>query len=92
MLMYQIELSKKVFRFINSLRPKEKIRITQAFEKLCENPYSGDSDIKKMKGHDSVYRLRIGNYRFLYKIDNDILIIFMFDAGHRKDIYREINP
>ncbi len=86
--MYKLELSNKTFKFINSLRPKEKIRITQAFAKLCEDPYYSDSDIRKLKGHDSVYRLRIGNYRFLYKVDNDILIIFMFDAGHRKDIYR----
>ncbi len=86
--MYKLELSKKAFKFINSLRPKEKIRITQAFTKLCENPYAGESDIKKLKGQEDVYRLRMGDYRFLYKIKNDILIIFVFDAGHRKDIYR----
>ena len=85
---YKLALDKKPAQFINSRTPKEKAKITAALDKLCKNPYRNDLDIKKLKHPKNVYRLRIGNYRFLYKIKNDVLIIFMFDAGHRKDIYR----
>ncbi len=85
---YKLKVAKKVFRFLKT----QQIWLLDKFElqidKLVENPYRNDLDIKKLKGQKDSYRLRIGNYRFLYKIEKDVLIIFMFDAGHRKDIYK----
>jgi mRNA interferase RelE/StbE len=43
---------------------------------------------KKLQGENNIYRIRIGVYRLLYSIEADVLTIFVFDVGHRKDIYR----
>ena len=52
---------------------------------LTENPRSRIS--KKLKGEDS-YRLRIGDYRMVYNIDDKYKVITVFRIGHRKDVYR----
>jgi mRNA interferase RelE/StbE len=87
--MYEIEFRKQVIRFIDKRTPKDKTRITNIFLKLKENPYRSDLDIKKLEGRPNVYRLRIGKYRFLYKIIKDRLLIFVQKADTRGDIYKE---
>jgi len=86
--MYEIELRKQVLRFIDKRTPKEKTRITNIFLKLKADPYRSDLDIKKLQGRPNVYRLRIGKYRFLYKIIENRLLIFMQKADTRGDIYK----
>lgn len=46
-------------------------------------------DIKKLKGHDTLLRLRVGNYRIVYTVDNGKCIIFVIDAGNRGEIYNQ---
>ncbi len=43
---------------------------------------------KKLTGAE-LYRLRVGNYRILYEIDDDQLFILVIRAGHRRDVYRQ---
>jgi len=51
---------------------------------LLQEDLSGD--VKKLKGFKDRYRLRVGKYRVLFKLDKDVVIIY--DFGDRKDIYR----
>jgi mRNA interferase RelE/StbE len=54
---------------------------------LRTNPFYG-SNIKKLKGeYRDVYRFRIGAYRLFYKINQDKVIVFVFDIESRKDAY-----
>ena len=43
---------------------------------------------KKLKGRDG-WRVRVGDYRVIYKIDDNVLIILVIDIGHRKNIYNK---
>ena len=43
---------------------------------------------RALVGQDSVYRLRVGKYRIIYKILDDGLLIVIVKIGHRKDVYR----
>jgi len=52
---------------------------------LEENPRPPGS--KKLKGRAG-YRLRIGDYRVIYEIEDNILRVIVIDVGHRKDIYQ----
>jgi len=45
-------------------------------------------DIKSLQGYDNLYRLRIGQVRLIYQIENDELIIFIIKVGNRGDIYK----
>jgi mRNA interferase RelE/StbE len=85
--MYEISIKKQVTKFLR----KQPLWVSQKFEKalimLKENPYRRDLDIKKLRGFENDYRLRIGNYRFLYKIIQNRLLIYMYKAGSRGDVY-----
>jgi len=54
---------------------------------LRTNPFYG-TNIKKLRGeYRDVYRFRIGAYRLFYKINQDKVIVFVFDIENRKDAY-----
>ena len=42
----------------------------------------------KLQGGNNEYRIRFGTYRILYSIQDDILIVYVFDVDHRKQVYR----
>lgn len=83
-LMYQIIIKKKAKKYIDKLSKNEKSRIVTAIEKLPNG-----EDIKKLKGHSDLLRLRVGEYRIIYTIDNGKLTVIVIDAGNRGDIYKE---
>ncbi len=82
--MYQIIIKKKAKKFIDKLPINERKRIVYAIEHLPNG-----EDIKKLKGHDELLRLRIGEYRIIYSVDNGKLIVYVVDAGNRGDIYKK---
>ena len=82
--MYKIIMKKPAKKFIDKLPKNEKIRIIKAIEKLPDGV-----DIKKLKGHDNVYRLRIGDYRILYTVDNGEYTVIVINAGNRGQIYQQ---
>ncbi|GAI91672.1 unnamed protein product, partial [marine sediment metagenome] len=61
--------------------------ISNKISSLAENPYP--EGYKKLKGSENDYRIRIGNYRIVYSIYNEILTIEVIKISHRKDIYRK---
>jgi mRNA interferase RelE/StbE len=82
---YRIELKKSVLKDFDSLSKKDLQRILVAIELLADDPRPPQS--KKLSGLEQ-YRLRQGNYRILYSIKHDLLIVFVVAVGHRKEIYR----
>lgn len=82
--MYQIIIKKKAKKFIDKLPKNEKIRVVSAIMRLPDG-----EDIKKLKGHDTLLRLRVGNYHIVYTVDNGKCIIFVIDAGNRGEIYNQ---
>lgn len=82
--MYKIIVKKKAKKFIDKLPRNEKIRVVKAIEMLPNG-----EDIKKLKGHTDLLRLRVGDYRIIYTVDNGELIVFVIDAGNRGEIYNK---
>ena len=81
-MMYQIIIKEKAKKFIDSLPMNERRRVVAAIERLPDG-----EDIKRLKGHDNFLRLRVGDYRILYTVDNGELIVYVIDAGNRGQIY-----
>lgn len=73
---------KKAKKFIDKLPRNEKRRVVAAIEQLPNG-----EDIKKLKGHSDLLRLRVGEYRIVYTVDNGKLMILVIDAGNRGEIY-----
>lgn len=80
--MYQLIIRKKAKKFIDHLSLNEKKRVTRAIEQL---PHG--ENIKPLKGHEGLFRLRVGQYRIIYTVDHGKLIVIVVDAGNRGDIY-----
>jgi mRNA interferase RelE/StbE len=59
--------------------------IKSAIARLSDNPRP--QGYKKLKGEDA-YRIRIGDYRVIYEINDDRIIVTVVSVGHRKDIYK----
>ncbi len=82
--MYKIIIKKKAKKFIDKLPKNERMRIAKAIQLLPNG-----EDIKKLKGHSDLLRLRVGEYRIIYTVDNGELIIYVVDAGNRGEIYKK---
>ena len=65
---------------------KDRQRIVLGIQSLGENPRPFGSE--KLSGHLDLYRVREGNYRILYSIDDEKLLVDVIKVGHRKDVYR----
>lgn len=83
---YKLEVKRSARKVLLSL-PKAAVQaISQAIDGLAENPYP--PGCKKLGGAEHTYRLRSGDYRIVYTVDNAVLIIEVVKIGHRKKIYR----
>ena len=82
--MYKIIIKKKAKKFIDKLTKNEKIRVVKAIEMLPNG-----EDIKKLKGYSDLLRLRVGDYRIIYTVDNGELVVIVIDAGNRGEIYNK---
>lgn len=63
--MYKIIIKKLAKKFIDRLPMNEKRRVVAAIEQLPDG-----EDIKRLKGHRDLLRLRVGDYRIIYSVDN----------------------
>ena len=56
-------------------------------KKFLEKLPNGE-DIKALKGYDNLLRLRVGEYRIIYTVNNGECVILVIDAGNRGEIYK----
>jgi len=86
-LTYQVLIARDAERDIGALQASVVPRVFKAMRALGTNPRP--AGCKKLKGaHSESWRIRVGAYRILYVIDDDIRIVEVREVGHRKDIYR----
>jgi mRNA interferase RelE/StbE len=87
---YAFEFTATARRQLRTIDQTTALRILHALSRLGDDPYRDDADVKKLSGHDDLYRLRVGAYRIAYTIDDGKLIILVVEVGHRRDIYRRL--
>lgn len=85
-MIYEIIVKKSAVKEIENLPVKVLPKITQSISDLAVTPRPQHS--KKLKGTKSnLWRIRVGDYRVVYLIDDKIQIIDVQKVGHRKDVY-----
>jgi len=82
---YRIEWRPRARKAFLALDKPVRSRVGDAVEALAQDPRP--AGVKAIVGADGVLRIRVGDYRVLYMIDDDELVVLVVTAGHRRDIY-----
>jgi mRNA interferase RelE/StbE len=82
--MYNIQIEKSVVKSLEKISEPYYTQIKNAILKLANNPRP--QGYKKLKGRDG-FRIRVANYRIIYDINDNILLIEIIEIGHRREVY-----
>ena len=83
---YKIEVSLTAEKQLRKLSQKDQISVLKRIQELSGEPRPNHS--RKLRGQNNIYRVRVGNYRILYSIEDKHLTIIILKVGHRRDVYR----
>lgn len=84
---YTVVVSKSVQKQIDDLPSDMKERIADKIQNLADEPRP--DGVVKLKGSDNEYRIRVGDYRVRYEIDDENQLVQLLQCKHRKDVYRK---
>ena len=82
---WKVHIERKALKALKKIPNPYKFNITDSLEKLSEDPRP--SGCVKLKGADDLCRIRVNDYRIIYQIKNEELLILVVRIGHRGDIY-----
>jgi mRNA interferase RelE/StbE len=85
---YEVRLKPSAERALRKLPAQIRSRIGSRLDGLASNPRP--SGCEKLAGADDLYRVRVGDYRLVYQISDEILVILVVTIGHRSDVYRRL--
>ena len=87
MALYKIEINKKVRKKdLSTIAAADVKKIVKRIQKLAEDPYPANAI--QLKGREE-WRIRQGNYRILYIVNEQIITVFVVKIGHRRDVYKK---
>ena len=82
---YKLLIKPSAVKELEALPAKDRRRLVGRLQKLSSEPRPPGSE--KLSGHD-LYRIRQGNYRVLYSVEDLALIVLVIKIGHRREVYR----
>jgi mRNA interferase RelE/StbE len=83
---YRVTLTDRAERDLAAIDPPQQQRIVKALRRLAAEPRR-DPQVRRLSGRDE-YRLRVGDYRVLFEIEDDQLVVLVVEIGHRRGVYR----
>lgn len=86
---YRIELTARAYRDFKKLPKHVQAQVASRIDGLATDPRPAGA--KKLAESEGIYRLRSGNYRILYRIEDDVLLILVLAIGDRREIYRRLS-
>ena len=94
---FQVRLNKEIRSILLSLPRAHQEKVGKLIDRLNKNPYptrikfidisSTNFDIKKCKGHQTRFRVRLGEYRLIYEIDEANHLVLILKLDDRGDVY-----
>ena len=82
---WRVEFEARAKRELDALDTTARERILKALHRLAADPRKA-SNVKAL--HGGSYRLRIGDYRAIYALEDDVLVVLVLKVGHRREVYR----
>jgi mRNA interferase RelE/StbE len=84
---YKLVFTKPALKFLRKLPKNEEKRIRSKLAQLAEDPYATNANVTKLQNRPG-FRLRIGDWRVIFDIIDDELVILVLNVGSRGGIYR----
>lgn len=84
--MYRVEFTKKAANQFQSLSAQIQSRLQPKLIALATEPRP--SGVVKLENADNQYRIRVGTYRIVYQIKEEVLLVLIIKVGHRRDVYK----
>lgn len=85
---YRVELLPSAARALRKLDRRTQLRVEQKIAALADDPRP--SGVKLLSSEERIYRLRAGDFRILYQVNDKVLVILVIAIGHRRDVYRRV--
>jgi len=83
---YRIEFTSAAARDISKLTEDVQQRLIAKIDALAHEPRP--IGVQKLQGRTNRYRIRVGDYRIIYEIQDQILVVLIVRIGHRREVYR----
>lgn len=83
---YTVEFTTSALREFKALERSLQRRMATRIDALVNNPFP--PGVKKLQGEPNLYRIRVGDYRVIYRIEAKRVTIFILKISHRRDVYR----
>ncbi len=87
-MVYSLEFRPSVLKSIKRFPKRDLVRIKKRIDDLAKN--LPDPATTKMKGDNPFHKIRTGDYRIIYEIHNDRLVILVVKIGNRKNVYKNL--
>jgi mRNA interferase RelE/StbE len=86
---YEVKFTKGARKMFRKLSQELQDRIQTKIDDLAIEPRP--NGVKKLKGEENSYRIRVGDYRVIYDIFDDVLLVSVVEVGHRSEVYKDEN-
>lgn len=84
---YTVEVHRRAERFLRATANRELYRrLSTAIDSLAQAPRP--PGCVKISGSNDLFRVRVGDYRIIYKIQDKVLLVLIVNIGHRREVYR----
>ncbi len=88
-MIYEVKFTKGARKMFRKLSQELQDRIQTKIDDLAIEPRP--NGVKKLKGEENSYRIRVGDYRVIYDIFDDVLLVSVVEVGHRSEVYKDEN-
>ena len=85
--MYEVVFVRSAYKEYRKVPQRIRQRIDEVLQILCINPVSDVLKLRKIRGLENHYRIRVGDYRIIYSPQHDKLIIRVIRVRQRRDVY-----
>ena len=85
--MYKIILAKRAVKALQKMPQKTAVLIWEKLTQVANDPFAGHLNTTKLQGRPG-YRLRVGDWRVIYEIKNDELVVLVLKIATRGEVYR----
>lgn len=86
-MIYEVKFTKGARKMFRKLSQELQDRIQTKIDDLAIEPRP--NKVKKLQGVENSYRIRVGDYRVIYDIFDDVLLVSVVEVGHRSKIYKD---